>query len=64
MAYDWSAADKAAGNLQARRNLTLLPLAQSEARIPAIFGPNYSAGERAAFVRATLGTEASVSIKP
>lgn len=63
MAYDWAAADKAAGNLLARRNLTLLPLRQADDRITAMFGSGYNASERAAFVTATLGTEAGATIR-
>jgi len=54
MSYDWSAADKAAQNLPARHNLQLRPLSEADASIQAMFGTNYSATERKAYLERVL----------
>lgn len=59
MSYEWSAADKAAQNLLARHNLKLLPLAQSDAQITAMFGSSYSATERKAYLENVLDAAAA-----
>lgn len=54
MSYEWSAADKAAGNLLARHNLKLQPLAQADAEIRSMFGSKYSAAERKVYLEKAL----------
>lgn len=59
MSYEWSAADKAANNLLARHNLALLPLADANSQIQAMFGTNYSASERHAYIESALDASAA-----
>lgn len=63
MSYEWSPADKSAGNLLARRNLTLEPLHSANGRIQSMFGSSHTADERMTFIRTTLGSEAGVEVK-
>lgn len=64
MSYDWSAADKTADNLLARRNLRLQPLADATGRPEAMFGGQYSITERTQYVHSSLTNEADVTITP
>lgn len=64
MSYEWPTADKAAGNLLARRNLALTPLRDADSRIRSMFGGSHTADERLKFVEATLGSEAGVTVRP
>ena len=64
MSYDWSAADKAADNLLTRHNLVLQPLASATGRPEAMFGSQYSVGERTKYVHDTLTTDATLTITP
>lgn len=59
MSYEWSAADKAAGNLLARHNLQLRPLLGSNAAIQSMFGSNYSETERKAYLERVLDASAA-----
>lgn len=59
MSYEWSAADKAAGNLLARHNLKLSPLSQADAQIKAMFGSSYSADERKNYLERVLDAKAA-----
>lgn len=59
MSYDWSAADKAAGNLLARSNLTLQPLAGANTQIQSMFGSSYSVEERRAYLERVLDASAA-----
>lgn len=59
MSYEWSAADKAAGNLLARHNLKLQPLSDADAAIQSMFGSNYSAAERKAYLERVLDASAA-----
>ena len=60
MSYEWSAADRAAENLLARRNLKLQPLVGAEAETHA-FG--VSVTERMARIRAWLGDSVQLDIR-
>lgn len=59
MSYEWSAADKAAGNLLARHNLKLQPLSEANAAIQSMFGSGYSAAERKAYLERVLDASAA-----
>lgn len=61
MSYEWSAADRAASNLAARRNLKLQPLADAEAETK-LFG--VSVDERAQKIRQWLGRGVEMTIQP
>lgn len=61
MGYDWPAADKAAGKLQTRTNLSLYPLAESQ-EVLSKFGA--SLAERTQYVKTTLGSNVPVTVSP
>lgn len=61
MSYEWSAADKAAQNMSARRNLKLQPLANAQAETQ-LFGVTVE--ERTAKLRDWLGSSVDVKITP
>ncbi len=64
MSYDWSASDRAAENLLARKNLQLRPLSTALSTDIQKMFPGETSKTRTEFVHTTLGSDAGVRITP